>query len=168
MRFVYTPKWKPMVSFKSFPFSCVLCIHQNGNRRLRRQGRDASDRQRLRRSFLMILPFFLALYIYTRMDYKNLIKWFLINLLILFGFYSLCTSHEAVERKTFAESWSMSFSERRVLNRRAFCSLTPFTIVMLAILWLLLYQETEIKYRGFAIFAIILIMGVRYNLYNLT
>ena len=102
------------------------------------------------------------------MEYKNLIKLFLINLLILFGFYGLCTSHEAVERKTFAENLAMSFSERRVLRDRQFCSLSPFSIVMLAILLLLGFQEKDVKYRFFAVFAIILIMAVRYNFYNLT
>jgi hypothetical protein len=37
------------------------------------------------------------------------IKWFVINLLIVFGVYNLCSSHEAVERKSRKSRLSMNY-----------------------------------------------------------
>jgi len=53
------------------------------------------------------------------------IKWFVINLLIVFGVYNLCSSHEAVERKSRKSRLSMNYYQKMEYRNRLYCSLSP-------------------------------------------
>jgi hypothetical protein len=59
------------------------------------------------------------------------IKWFVINLLIVFGVYNLCSSHEAVERKS---RLSMNYYQKMEYRNRLYCSLSPVILILLAVL----------------------------------
>ena len=71
----------------------------------------------------------------------NLIKWFIINLLILVGLYSLCTSHEYIERRS---KWNMTPSERFKYRNKRFCSVSLWFLVLFALAITFAFHENNV------------------------
>ena len=79
------------------------------------------------------------------------IKWFVINLLIVFGLYNLCSSHEAIERKS---RLSMNFYQKIEYRKRLYCSLSPLILILLAVLITFTFNENAFRlYFSFSLLA---------------
>ena len=82
------------------------------------------------------------------------IKWFVINLLIVFGVYNLCSSHEAVERKSRKSRLSMNYYQKMEYRNRLYCSLSPVILILLAVLLTFTFNENAFRlYFSFGLLA---------------
>jgi uncharacterized membrane protein len=63
------------------------------------------------------------------LSYK-LVGWFTLILIILFGLYNECESHEYVKKRS---KWSMSSKERYEYKMGRFCALPMWVLVLVAI-----------------------------------
>jgi hypothetical protein len=71
------------------------------------------------------------------------IMWFGINLLIVFGVYNLCSSHEAVvERKS---RLSMNYYQKIEYRNRLFCSLSSLILILLAVLMTFTFNKNTFQ-----------------------
>jgi hypothetical protein len=80
------------------------------------------------------------------------IKWFVINLLIVFGVYNLCSSHEAiVERKS---RLLMNYYQKIEYRNRLYCSMSPLILILLAVLLTFTFNENAFQlYFSFGLLA---------------
>ena len=79
------------------------------------------------------------------------IKWFAINLLIVFSLYKLCSSHEKVEKKS---RLSMNYYQKMEYKKRLYCSLSPVILTLLAVLLTFTFNENEFRlYFSFGLLA---------------
>jgi len=83
---------------------------------------------------------------------SKFIMWFGINLLIVFGVYNLCSSHEAVvERKS---RLSMNYYQKMEYRNRLYCSLSPLFLILLAVLITFTFNKNAFQlYFSFGLLA---------------
>jgi len=80
----------------------------------------------------------------------TLLGWFLVNLIIILGLYSLCNSHEYVQRRS---RWLISSSERVEYRNKRFCSVPVWLLILFALV--LSFALTINAYTVYASFALI-------------
>ena len=79
----------------------------------------------------------------------TLFGWFLVNLIIILGLYSLCKSHEYVQHRS---KWSIPSSAEFEYKKKRFCSVPLWLLVLFALAFTFaLTINAYTVYAGFAV-----------------
>jgi hypothetical protein len=86
---------------------------------------------------------------YKMFSYK-LVGWFTLILIILFGLYNECESHEYVEKRS---RWTMSSKERYEYKMKRFCALPMWFWVLFALALTISFNVTA--YTTYAFYSLL-------------
>ena len=82
---------------------------------------------------------------------KKFFIWLVINIFAILVMYSMCASHENVEKKNYFDRLYLNYFEKREYKNRVFCAIPLWALVLFAVLITLAFNTNP--YQTYALVA---------------